>query len=101
MKVRIRLIRIGRSHRPFYRIVAASAGVIENLGHYDPLSLEDSSGGKKVVLNMERLVFWIKNGAQPSDVVARLVRKIDASVLPKKLQQPHYPAPKVTASEAA
>ncbi len=65
--VRIRMKRMGRTHRPFYRINAVEkrekrdGKVLENLGWYDPVATED---GKKVHLKEERIKHWLGAGAQ-------------------------------------
>lgn len=70
--VRIRLKRMGRRNRPFYRINAVEkrnkrdGRVIENLGWYDPESRDEA---KQVSLKEERIKFWLSQGAQPSDTV--------------------------------
>jgi len=78
LAVRIRLKRMGRRHRPFYRMVVCNAGaphdgkLLENLGHYDPLSKDED---KQVVLNKQRAQYWLSQGAQPTETVASLLRK--------------------------
>ncbi len=74
MAVRIRLQRLGRKKRPFYRLVAADAraqrdGVfLERLGHYNPIS-EPAD----VVIDEEKAMKWLRWGAQPTDTVKRLL----------------------------
>ncbi len=74
MAVRIRLQRLGRKKRPFYRIVAADAraqrdGVfLERLGHYNPI--EDPAD---VVIDEENTLKWLRRGAQPTDTAKRLL----------------------------
>jgi len=76
--VRLRLQRVGRRNRPFYRIVAADARakrdgkVLEILGHYDPLAKD---AGKQFVVKRDRVTHWVSVGAQPSDTVASLLKK--------------------------
>jgi len=76
LAVRIRLRRMGRKKRPFYRIVAADARFprdgrfIEELGYYNPL--EDPF---KVEVNEERVLYWLQQGAQPTTTVKSLLRK--------------------------
>jgi len=76
--VRIRLQRMGRRHRPFYRIGACDARtprdgrMIENLGYYDPLAKEEE---KQVVLKEERIRYWLSQGAQPSKTVADILKR--------------------------
>jgi len=71
----IRLARFGSKKAPTYRVVviekdrARDSRAVEVVGHYNPCS-EPAA----VVLDHERLQFWIKNGAQPTDVVKRLVK---------------------------
>ncbi len=80
MAVAIRLKRLGRKHRPFYRIDAmekrnARGGrSLETLGHYDPM-VEDPV--KRVTLKIDRLQFWIARGARPSETVTSFLRKAD------------------------
>ncbi|MCS7015449.1 MAG: 30S ribosomal protein S16 [Gemmatales bacterium] len=76
--VRIRLKKMGRKHRSFFRIVATDARmprdgrVIEELGTYDPLVQEDA---KKVTLKPERVRYWLSVGAQPTEKVKVLLEK--------------------------
>ena len=78
MVVRIRLKRLGRRHRPFYRVCAMdghaprNGKVIEELGHYDPM-IRDTDA--RAVLNGERIAYWLSVGAQPSDKVGVLIKK--------------------------
>jgi small subunit ribosomal protein S16 len=74
LAVRLRLRRMGRKKRPFYRIVAADqrsprdGRFIEVLGIYDPLQ-----NPHKVEVNEERITYWLDQGAQPSDTVRSLL----------------------------
>jgi len=77
--VRLRLKRLGRRNRPFYRIAAFDAraprdgkSVDESLGTYDPLAADDN---KKATLNRERVIYWLERGAQPTDAVASILKK--------------------------
>ena len=78
MAVRLRLKRMGRKNRPFYRICAFDAREprdgrsIEQLGTYDPMEKEES---KKVVMKKERIEYWISVGAKPSETVASILKK--------------------------
>ena len=73
--VRIRLKRLGRTNRAFWRICATDkrfardGRVIEELGHYDPLVADQD----KVKIHRDRIVDWLKRGAQPSDTVTQLL----------------------------
>ena len=84
MAVKIRLARGGAKKRPYYRIVAADARAprdgdfIEKLGTYNPLLQKDDP--KRVVLNSERIQYWLSCGAQPTDRVRYLLRK--SNILP-------------------
>jgi len=79
MAVRIRLARHGRKKAPFYRIVAADGRMprdgryLERLGHFDPMV---ESG--QLVLDLERVDYWIGVGASPSDTAAVLIEKARA-----------------------
>ncbi len=74
--VRIRLTRMGKRNRPFYRIVVVDqkkrrdGAYIESLGYYDPV--KDPAEMK---VNVERAVEWILKGAQPSKTVRDIFRK--------------------------
>lgn len=78
MAVRIRLKRMGRTHRPFFRICAMDARaprdgrVIEELGHYDPMVPDTDA---RAILNAERIDYWLNVGAQPTEKVKVLIRK--------------------------
>ena len=78
MAVRIRMKKMGRRHRPFFRICAMDkraprdGKVIEELGYYDPMVKETDA---RTVLKTERIDYWLSVGAQPSDKVAVLIRK--------------------------
>ena len=86
MAVRLRLTRMGRKNRPFYRICAFDSRTardgrsIEILGHYDPL-VEDSS--KSTVVDTERASYWLSVGAKPSETVASILKRHGVEI-PKK-----------------
>ncbi|WP_371227603.1 30S ribosomal protein S16 [Roseovarius sp. 2305UL8-3] len=77
MAMKIRLARGGSKKRPFYRIVAADSRMprdgrfIEKLGTYNPLLPKDSED--RVKMNMERVEYWLGQGAQPTDRIARML----------------------------
>ena len=77
MAMKIRLARGGSNKRPFYSIVASDSRMprdgrfIEKLGVYNPLLAKDSED--RVKLNMERVNYWLSQGAQPTDRVARFL----------------------------
>jgi small subunit ribosomal protein S16 len=78
--VRIRMQRLGRTHRPFYRINAIdqrtrrNGRVLEALGHYDPMCKDED---KQVVLKIEEIKAWLAKGAQPSDTVRDMLGRAD------------------------
>ncbi len=75
MAVKIRLKRMGKKRKPFYRIVAADSRsprdgrFIEEIGTYDP-NIEPA----EVHVNEEIAKKWLENGAQPTETVARLFK---------------------------
>jgi len=78
MAVRIRMKKMGRTHRPFFRVCAMDqrsprdGRVIEELGTYDPMCPETDA---RVTLKAERIDYWLSVGAQPSEKVATLIKK--------------------------
>lgn len=70
--------RMGRPHRPFYRINAVDSrvkrdgAVIENLGWYDPMSKDPAT---QLNLNADRIKHWLSVGAQPSDTVKDILAR--------------------------
>ena len=77
--VKIRLRRMGAKKAPYYRIVVADSRAprdgrfIEEVGTYDPAAESD-----KLKVNLERVQYWIANGAQPTDTVRGLIKKVEA-----------------------
>ena len=73
--VKIRLKRMGAKKNPFYRIVVADSRYprdgrfIEEVGVYNP-----SADSEKLKVDMERVQYWISNGAQPTDTVKALLK---------------------------
>ena len=78
MAVRIRLKKMGRKARPFYRVCAMDSRsprdgkVIEELGYYDPMVPEKDA---RVILKRERVDYWLGVGAQPTPKTGVLLRK--------------------------
>jgi small subunit ribosomal protein S16 len=72
--VKIRLMRVGKKKQPSYRVVVADSRsprdgrIIEAIGNYQP-RLEPSG----VTIDAERAVYWLQQGAQPSDQVRKLL----------------------------
>ncbi len=79
MAVKIRMTRIGRRHRPFFRINAVESReprdgkILEKLGHYDPIEKDKE---KQIVLNTERVKHWLDKGAIPSDTVSEILLRL-------------------------
>jgi small subunit ribosomal protein S16 len=77
MAVKIRLKRMGKKKTPSYRVVVADARsprdgrIIENLGWYNPL-VEPSA----IKIDEERVLRWLSHGAQPTESVAQLLKRI-------------------------
>ncbi len=76
MAVKIRLARHGAKKTPYYRVVVANAQAprdgrfIEEVGRYNPC-VEPAL----IKLDLEKIDTWIKNGAQPTETVAKLITK--------------------------
>ncbi|MBI1293103.1 30S ribosomal protein S16 [bacterium] len=74
--VKIRLTRIGRTHTAFFRMVVADSRrardgkFIEIIGRYQP-----SQKDKQIELDAERALYWLHNGAQPTETARALLRK--------------------------
>jgi small subunit ribosomal protein S16 len=79
----IRLARFGAKKKPTYRVVviekerARNSRSVEVVGLYNPVA-----NPTQVQLNHERIGHWMKNGAQPSDTVIRLLKKYPAVETP-------------------
>ncbi|MCS7063301.1 MAG: 30S ribosomal protein S16 [Methylacidiphilales bacterium] len=76
MAVRIRLRREGTKNRPYYRVVVADARsprdgkFLEQVGTYDPLKKHQNFD-----LKLDRIDYWIKQGAKPTETVQSFIRK--------------------------
>ena len=76
MAVKLRLKRMGAKAKPFYRIVAADSRsprdgrFLEVIGTYDPI--KDAS---KVTIDEEKALYWLNNGAIPTDTVRNILSK--------------------------
>jgi small subunit ribosomal protein S16 len=88
--VRIRLQRLGRRNRPFYRIsvmderVKRDGRLVEELGWYDPIAKDET---KQLKLDDERAKYWISMGAQPSETLMDIFAKrnlVDAEAWNKR-----------------
>ena len=106
--------RMGRKHAPFYRICAMDSRekrdgkTIEEFGTYNPM-LPDKS--QRVQLDMERVEYWLGVGAQPTEKVAVLIKKLKTNDFgetkspppmtpPKAIDEPE-PAAEAPAEESA
>ena len=88
MPVKIRLRRLGAKKKPSYRVVAVDSRVstrgkvLELLGHYAPIE-----NPAKVDVDIEKVDIWIKKGAQLSDTVSSILRKVKKSQEQEKTQK--------------
>ena len=75
--LRIRLGRVGARKQPSYRVVVADqraardGAFVENLGHYNP-----RTDPPTVVIDEDRALKWLRQGAQPSEAVERMLKKL-------------------------
>jgi len=105
LAVAIRLTRVGATKRPAYRVIAIDkrrsrdGRALEILGFYDPLT-----DPATVQLDTAKIKAWIGNGAQPSDMVVRLMRQVEQAAQgeakPRKAAKPK-PSKKAQAKAAA
>ena len=120
MAVKIRMTRMGRRHRPFFRINAVESRtprdgrILEKLGHYDPL---EKNADKQYVLNKERIEYWVGQGAVASETCAeifkkqlnvtcsqyeaKLARRARAKAIARKQGKPFTEAERIAAQKAA
>jgi small subunit ribosomal protein S16 len=76
MSVKIRLSRHGSKKKPFYRVMVADERAprdganLEQVGTYDPLA-----DPAKVRLDSEKIGSWLKKGAKPTTIVAKLMKR--------------------------
>ena len=74
--LKIRLMRIGKKKKPFYRVVVApsqaprSGRFVEIVGHYNPIT-----DPAQVQFNEERVRYWLRTGAQPTETVQLLLER--------------------------
>lgn len=91
MAVSIRLRRMGRKKRPFYRVVIAHKSnpmqgrSIDDLGYYDPMGET-----AEVSINEEKALMWLERGAEPTETVRSLLSK--AGILRKRHEQKYSPS---------
>ncbi len=84
--VKIRLQRLGNKGRPFYRVVVSkseagrNSAAVEKIGIYNPISQP-----KEIRIDEERALYWLRNGAEPTETTAFLLNKL--GILPKFLEE--------------
>jgi small subunit ribosomal protein S16 len=77
MAVSIRLRREGALNNPYYKVVVADqrsprdGKFIEIIGNYDP-----KKAGSNAKIDLDRADYWISKGAQPSETVRSLIKKV-------------------------
>ncbi len=105
MALKLRMSRAGTRHRPFFKIVVADSrkprdgAFIERLGSYNPML--EKSDANRVVLNAERIKYWLSHGATPSDRVAIFLHQAELGPKPVRRETPKQSAPKTKAQERA
>ena len=103
MSVRIRLSRGGSKKRPFYKVVAADQRAprdgrfIERLGSYNPMLPKDHAD--RFTVDVERVKYWLSNGAQPTERLAKMLSSLGVVSAPATREQPKKSAPKAKALE--
>lgn len=97
MALKIRLARGGAKKRPFYRIVVAEASAprdgryVEKVGHYNPMVAKDNE--QRLVVNGERIAYWVGQGAQATERVQKLLSSVDLMAAVEMRDQPKKAAP--------
>ena len=86
MAVKLRLRRTGKRNAPAHRLVATESAkardgrFIETLGFYDPRREREE-------LNVDRVNYWLSNGAQPSATAARIIKRAQARASQQEQQE--------------
>ena len=97
MALKIRLARGGAKKRPFYRVVVAEASAprdgryVERVGTYNPMVPKDHE--QRLILNGERISFWMSKGAQPTERVHKMLASAGLMSAPVLRDQPKKSAP--------
>ena len=87
--VTIRLTRVGAKKRPFFRVVVCEGrsprdgAFVESLGFYNPRTSPET-----LTLNRDRLTYWLKKGAQPSNTLRTLVDRHKGDVAAAAVEAP-------------
>ena len=80
MAVKLRLVRMGKKKQPTYRVVAAesrrarSGAFLEIVGTYQPRGLSAAEPETVTLIDNEKVVRWLQQGAQPTERVAKLLK---------------------------
>jgi small subunit ribosomal protein S16 len=102
--LKIRMSRGGAKKRPFYKIVIADSRrprdgkFIEKVGFFNPLLPKDKK--ERLNLDTDRIKYWLSQGAQPSDRVARFLGQENIIPMPAQKNNPIKAKPKKKAQEA-
>ena len=79
MVVKIRLARAGAKKKPYYRVVVANSNAprdgkfLEKVGTYNPMLPKEDEN--RVIIDQEKIKYWLSVGAQPTDRVAKFLEK--------------------------
>ena len=101
--LKIRMSRGGAKKRPFYKIVIADSRkprdgrFIEKVGFFNPLLPKEKK--ERLNLDIERIKYWLSQGAQPSDRIARFLGEANVIPMPKQKNNPIKAKPKKKAQE--
>lgn len=101
--LKIRMSRGGAKKRPFYKIVIADSRrprdgkFIEKVGFFNPLLPKDKK--ERLNLDTDRIKYWLSQGAQPSDRVARFLGQENIIPMPAQKNNPIKAKPKKKAQE--
>ena len=93
----------GAKKRPFYKIVVADSRrprdgkFIEKVGFFNPLLPKDKT--ERLSLDIERIKYWLGQGAQPSERIARFLGEAKLIPMPKQRNNPIKALPKKKAQE--
>lgn len=105
MALKIRLARAGAKKRPFYRIVVADARsprdgrFIEKVGTYNPMLPAEHAD--RIAFDAERVKYWLANGAQATDRVAKFFANAGLMDARPRAEQSKKPQPKAKAQQRA
>ena len=89
--LKIRLLRGGRKSKPYYSLVVANATssregrFLEKVGSYNPLLKKGDPN--RILVHVERVIYWIGKGAQPTDIVLKFLINMGVTVPAKLLRK--------------